>query len=144
MKFQILILMFVESGMLIRIKTELSSFKTLGGVRSRSLKIIFWGVRLSKFCTQWRHWKLYTLHITLLMLLYTITVTVLYTTLNICTIYACYSAFYNINFIHLLYNVTICYDITLLMTIFQLPLASEVLHDVTIVTLLPLTNSIVL
>ena len=38
-----LALEFVEGIMLIRIKTELSRFKALKGVRSGSLKLFIWG-----------------------------------------------------------------------------------------------------
>ena len=41
--------------------SELASFKTLGRVRSGSLKMILWRESLSKFCMQCRRAKIYTI-----------------------------------------------------------------------------------
>ena len=101
-------MVFVEGGMWIRIKkTELYSFKSLVGVRTRSFKIIIWGNRPSKFCMQ--HYIRYD--ITLYTLTITLTITFLYITLTI----------------YRYHNGNIRYDIPLLMTLYEaLPIVLDI------------------
>ena len=76
-----LVLAFVEGGMLIRIKT-------LGKVRNGSLKRIFWVQIFQVLHAEWAC-KVYTLqYTTLLILLYTLTITLLYAALTITFLYA--------------------------------------------------------
>ena len=94
-----MILAFGEGGILIKIKKiELSSFKTLGGVISGSLKMIFWS--LSKFACSAGTQNYIRYDIKSHLILYThiyayYKVPIHYAYYNV-TIFAYYTAYYNV------------------------------------------------
>ena len=86
-KFKILVLKFVEGGMLIRIKNlEISSFKTIGEARSGSHKLIF-VVQPPKVGMQCGHAKHIRYDIILLMLPYSLIITLPHATHTITLLY---------------------------------------------------------
>ena len=118
-KFKSFVVVLVEGDMLIRIQKTHSSFKTLGGVRSGSLKLFFFCEASLKVFHAVRACKLHTLrnNVTNVTIYGQYNITIRYAYNNI-TIYAYWNAYYITLNIHAYYKATIRYDITLLMTLF--------------------------
>ena len=92
--YKILVPAFAEGSMLIRIQTELSSVKTIRGIRSGYLKVIFFGEPLKVPHIQCEHSKLYTLR-------YNARNVAMYAYYNVAILYAYYNltmyTYYNVN-----------------------------------------------